>query len=351
MRRKTLGNKSLFGMALLILLFLITGWVSYGDAAESPEKFYKGKIMKIVVSARPGGGSDLAARLIAPYIVKYTGASSVAIENNSKAGGLMAKNYVFNNATPDGLTLGLDPGSIPFQNYLMGEPGAKYDLVSAPWIANFDHQPWLGLVGAKSSYRSIKDLKSAKGLKFGGASPGGGISVSSALVLYLFNLDGRVITGFRGTTGVALAMGKGELDGGSGQTSNVMKNMEQGYVRPLVVLEYERVKEIPDVPTVSELIQLTDEQKEILDLHISVPTTKMMSAPPGTPKDRVQFLRDAIEKIKKDPQFEKDIEKAMGIPCTWVSLKETEKLAQKATEARKKGSYKKLDQVLERYRR
>ncbi|MCJ7595284.1 MAG: hypothetical protein MUO52_11000, partial [Desulfobacterales bacterium] len=346
-----MGIKSVIGITTLIMLFTMTGRASQVAAAEGPEEFYKGKIIKLIVSSRPGGGSDLAARVLAPYLAKYTGASNVAIENNDKAGGMVAKNYVFNNAKPDGLTLGLDPGSIPFQNYLMGEPGVQYDLVSAPWIANFDHQPWLGLVGAKSKFTSINDLKSAKGLRFGGATPGGGITVSSALVLYLFGLDGKVIPGFKGTTGVALALGRGELDGGSGQTSNVLNNIEQGYVKPIVVLEYNRLKELPDVPAVPELIQMTDEQKEILDLHISVPTTKMMTAPPGTPQDRVQFLRDAMAKVKNDEQFEKELEKAMGIRCTWVSIEDTEKLAKQATEARNKGTYKKLDKMQESYRR
>jgi len=347
------GNKTRIGsvltMAALSMIFLVTGWGSPLGAAEGPEAFYQGKIIKLIVSSRPGGGTDLAARVIAPYLAKYTGASNVAIENNAKAGGMVAKNYVFNKAKPDGLTIGVDPGSIPFQNYLMNEPGVQYDLLSAPWIANLDHQPWLGLVGAKSPYSSPREMKSVKGLKFGGATPGGGITVSSALVLYFFGLDGNVIPGFKGTTGVALALAKGELDGGSGQTSNALNNIAQGYVKPLVVLDYERIKEMPEVPTVTELIQLTDEQKEILDLHLSVPTTKMMCVPPGTPADRVQFLRNAMEKIKNDPQFEQEIEKAMGIKCTWVSVEATEKLARKATETRQKGTFKRMEEVVDRY--
>jgi tripartite-type tricarboxylate transporter receptor subunit TctC len=342
---------------LLVLAAFILGpplvsttWAQ-GKAAEKPEDFYKGKILRIVCSATPGGGTDLAARVIAPYIAKYTGAANVAIENNAAGGGLVAKNYVFNNAKPDGLTMGIDPGSIPVQNFLMDAAGVKYDLTSAPWIANFDDQPWMGLVGAKSQYKSVNDMKGAKGLKFGGATIGGGVTVSSVLVMHLFGLDGKVVTGFKGTTEVALALARGELDGGSGQTSNIKNNMEQGYVRPLVVLEYKRVKELPDVPAITELMEITGEKKELLDAHIMVPTTKMMCVPPGTPQDRVQFLRNAMEKIKEDSQFQAEMEKAMGIKCAWVSIQETEELAKRATEAKKKGVYDKLKELQEKYRK
>lgn len=350
MRGKAKRIKSVFGILIPIMLFVITGWASHGEAAKSPKEFYKGKIIRIVVSAMPGGGTDLSARIIAPYLAKYTGASNVAIQNNAAAGGLVAKNYVFSSAKPNGLTLGIDPGSIPFQNYLMDIPGVRFDVLGAPYIANYADQRWFGLVSAKGPYNSIEDLKSAKGLKFGGATAGGGVTLSSVLVLYLFDLDGKVITGFRGTTGVALSLRKNELDGGSGQTSSVLNNMRQGYVKPLVVLDYKRIKQLPDVPAVTELIKLTPEKKEMLDSHQFVPNTKIMTAPPGTPKDRVQFLRDAMEKVKNDLEFKKKIEKAMGIDCDWISIEETEKMARQATEQKKKGSFKKLENLMKRYR-
>lgn len=351
MKRMILKAAVLGTMVGFALLFSFAIKGNYGEAAEGAKDFYKGKIIKLVVSARPGGGTDLAARVIAPFLAKYTGAKNVVIENNAKAGGLVAKNFVFNKARPDGLTIGLDPGSIPFQNYLTDAPGVQFDLLRAPWIGNLAPQPWMGLVGAKSPYRSIEDLKSKKGLKFGGATAGGGISVSSALVLYLFNLDGKLVTGFKGTTGVALALARGELDGGSGQTSNVMNNVRQGYVRPIVILEYHRVKEFPEVPAVPELIELKGERKQIFDAHLIVPTTKMLSVPPGTPLDRVQFLQHAMEQIRKDQEFKSKIEKAMGIECKWISIEETERLAKQATEEKKRGTFKKLAEIVKSYRR
>ena len=47
----------------------------------------------------------MAARVLAPYLAKYTVAANVAIENNAKAGGLVAVNQVYNVPKADGLTL------------------------------------------------------------------------------------------------------------------------------------------------------------------------------------------------------------------------------------------------------
>jgi tripartite-type tricarboxylate transporter receptor subunit TctC len=343
------GRKLITTLGLSLLLIL-GGLATGANAAESPEDFYRGKIIKIVVSSRPGGGTDLSARIIAPYIQKYTGASRVVIRNKGEAGGLVAVNYVYNRVKPDGLTLGLDPVSIPFQSYLTDYVGVKFELTKIPFVAQFLLQQWLGFLGTKGPYSSIEDLKSAKGLKFGGAAPGGGITIGSALILYFFDLDGKVVTGFRGTTGVAMALARGEIHGSAAETPAVLRNMKQGYVKPIMTLDYKRARAFPEVPAVTELMKFTGEKNEILDSFLMTPGAKTICVPPGTPKDKLQFLREAVAKIRQDEGFQKQIKKAMGTECEWVSVEDTENLVRRAVEAKEKGTFKKLTDIVAKYR-
>src|ERR671939_487380 len=87
------------GMILAASLGLV---ISPAAAQETEESFFKGKTVKIVVGYGPGGGYDVYARMIAPYIGKALGAT-VIVENQPGAGGLTALNRLYT-ASPDGLT-------------------------------------------------------------------------------------------------------------------------------------------------------------------------------------------------------------------------------------------------------
>ncbi|MFC1868959.1 Bug family tripartite tricarboxylate transporter substrate binding protein [Thermodesulfobacteriota bacterium] len=345
-----MGRRLLGSMLALALFIVLSAWALPGEAADNPADFYKGKIIKILCSERPGGGTDSLARIVAPYLAKYTGASTVAVENKPQGTGLVARNFIYHNAKKDGLTVGFYSGGSTVYNYLTDFPSVKYDLMGTPWIANFLFQRWYCLAGANSPYNSIKDLKSAKGLKFGGASRGGTLSIASALIMYLFDLDGKLVTGFKGTKGVALAMRRGELDGASGQTSNVIRNIEQGHVKPILTLDYKRDKAFPDVPTVGEVTKLTGAKKELFDSFLLVPDTKMVCVPPGTPEDRVKFLRDAVGKMMKDPELIKKLKKRTGIDVEWFSNEETMGFLKQALEKKKKGVFKDLMDIVEKLR-
>src|ERR671919_428004 len=68
--------------------------------------FYQGKTITMVVSSTTGGGYDLWARFVAPYIVKYIpGSPSIVVQNMPGAGNIIGANYVYGIAKPDGLTL------------------------------------------------------------------------------------------------------------------------------------------------------------------------------------------------------------------------------------------------------
>jgi len=72
------------------------------------QEYYKDKTIRFIVGQAAGGGYDTYGRTIARYIGKYiAGGPTTVVDNMTGAGSLVAANYLFNNAKPDGLTIAI----------------------------------------------------------------------------------------------------------------------------------------------------------------------------------------------------------------------------------------------------
>ncbi|HET9881462.1 MAG TPA: hypothetical protein VFS81_06875, partial [Candidatus Binatia bacterium] len=100
------------------------------------DSYYKGKTVTIVVGVSPGGAYDVWARLIAPHLSKHIpGNPQVIVQNMPGAGSLVAANYVYNVAKPDGLTMVM-PANRLYIDQIVGRPEVKYDVRKFAWIGN-----------------------------------------------------------------------------------------------------------------------------------------------------------------------------------------------------------------------
>ena len=84
--------------------------------------FYQGQTLRLVVGSAPGGGYDTYTRMIARHLGRYIpGHPNTVVENMPGAGGLVAANYIFKRAEPDGLTVAVFNNSNVVQKAL-GDP-------------------------------------------------------------------------------------------------------------------------------------------------------------------------------------------------------------------------------------
>src|SRR5262249_53401973 len=95
-------------------------------AQDSEQAFFTGKTLRLIVGFAPGGGYDLYARMLAPYLSKNLSAT-VIVENRPGAGGLVALNGIYV-SPPDGLTLMIVNGTGAAFSQLTDQHGARYDL-------------------------------------------------------------------------------------------------------------------------------------------------------------------------------------------------------------------------------
>jgi tripartite-type tricarboxylate transporter receptor subunit TctC len=235
----------------------------------------------------------------------------MVVKSKPGAGGLVGINYIYNNAKPDGLSTCLvDYGGQLLGAWLFKRPGVKFDIEKFTWLSVLAPDPYTFVVGVKTPYKTIDDLKGAKGFKFGTVSHSGSDAVACALLAEAFNMkDARIIPGYRGSSPVGVAMGRGEVDGASFNNAGSAAFVTKGFARPqLVTLWPKRVKELPDVPTLEEVVDLSPDAKTLLKVFYALVSAKAVFGPPGIPDEKVQFMRDAIDKITKMKAFKRQLQ-------------------------------------------
>src|ERR671915_1529435 len=121
--------------------------------AQTP--YYQGKQVKVVVGFTTGGFYDRWARLLSRYMPKYIpGNPSFIVQNMPGAGSLVATNYVYGVAKPDGLTIGF-PGSAIYLDQIVGRPEVKFDVRKFAWIGSPVSEPMILYIRADAPYKSI----------------------------------------------------------------------------------------------------------------------------------------------------------------------------------------------------
>jgi tripartite-type tricarboxylate transporter receptor subunit TctC len=135
---------SCFFNVATILLGLNLLLANYNPALA--QDFYKDKIIRFIVGQAAGGGYDTYTRAIAHHMIKHIpGNPAVTVENMTGAGSLVAANYLYNTAKPDGLTVA-NWNSAFVLNQALGDPSIRFDARKFGWIGRragsaglFDH--------------------------------------------------------------------------------------------------------------------------------------------------------------------------------------------------------------------
>lgn len=308
MRKETISIMVLF---ILVVTILATSCGPKTETKETPAQFFKGKTIDLVANEEAGSFTDLMTRVIAPHLAEDTGAT-VIVTNRRGAGGLEGMNYLYE-AKPDGLTLGMASTVKSVSNVVLNEPAAIYEIEKYSYIMSIGYRPNYFFVSPEGPCQSIADLRAAKGLKLGGGSSSGYVSLAGLTVIKILGLDAKVITGFSGGAERALAVKRGEIIGYVTNMSAAAPYIEAGMIKPLFALAAEKDPLTPDVPTITELTNLTDEDGALVKLwETTLVASTLFAAPPGTPEDILAFLRDLANQWVQDESFRKEVDTISG---------------------------------------
>src|SRR5262245_35328794 len=136
-----------FGLLVLPIPFI----------AQAQNNFYQGKTMTYIVGLLAGDSADLWSRAVSRNLVKHVpGNPNILVQNMTGAGGLIAANYVYGVAKPDGLTL----GSISAGHYfhqLAGRGEAQFDWRRFNWIGSSQRHEYLFVMRVDAADKVIGD--------------------------------------------------------------------------------------------------------------------------------------------------------------------------------------------------
>jgi len=322
------------GLLVLILVIAVGAVLGTNPVEAKSQKdaaaFYKGKNLTYVVPYRPGGGYDAYSRLLAPYLEKYTGAR-VIVRNVPGAGGMLGVIELYK-APANGLTIGIQNAVASVANQLSGIKGANYDLTKFSWIGRVTTNPRVLAMRKKSPYKTIQALQGSKKLvKIGATGLGGSTYVDAVITKQALNLPMEIIHGYDSSPEIGMGMLRGEIEGTWGSYGSHLSMLESGEEFLILQNGKKRYQAIPDIPTWFEVAPSEKAKRILSTLDAMHQVGRPIAAPPGIPKERLEFLREAFDKAMHDPRFIKDAKKSKRV-LDYLSGKDMEALARASLE-------------------
>ena len=231
------------------------------------------------------------------------------------AGNLIAANYVYNKAEPDGLTVGHFSGSMIFK-HILGDQGVMFDGKKFGWLGTPAPERHTCVVTEKTGIKNLEEWSASKRpVKLGSLGPGNATSALPQLLRAVLGLPINVVEGFKGTSDIRLAAEAGEIDGACWGWDSIKvtwaKAIESGFVRPIIQTTLEPFSDQPNIPVAVQQAK-TKEGQDLLRFGFQAygPSAIAYSAPPGVPKDRMLLLQKAFMATMKDPEFLTETKKA-----------------------------------------
>jgi tripartite-type tricarboxylate transporter receptor subunit TctC len=319
-RRQTIMKRP--GLVLLIVLFTLFLPGLHRESLAAP--YYEGKIIRIIVGYQVGGGYDRMARIMARHLGKYIpGKPAIIVENMVGASSMIATNYLYNVAKPDGFTIGIFDRNIPFTQLLKME-GVKFDVTKFAWIGSTASETFLLAMRADLPFKNVDDLKKAKEpINLAGGAAGASDTTFPTLLKEFAGFNFTIIN-YDSSASEILAIERKEADGRAGSYSSLKPYIVNGLLRPLIRC---RVSEpgVENLP-VNEDLTTNKMGKTIMALMGSADYIgRPFVAPPKTPAPVMTILRSAFAKAAQDPQLREEA-KRMMMSVNYTSADETLKV-------------------------
>ena len=295
-----------------LALLLFCPWASHLHA-QTP--YYQGKQVKVIVGFTTGGFYDRWARLLSRFMPKYIpGHPSFVVQNMPGAGSIVATNFIYGVAKPDGLTIGFPSNAIYLDN-LIGRKEAQFDIRKFNWIGSPVREPMIFYMRTDAPYKTIQDVKNAKEPPKCGST--GTVSSDFTLARMLEEtlppLKINTVLGYPGGAEIDIAVEKGEVIC-RGMTASPYFGREpflswhkKNFVRLLLFSGDKRDERMPDVPTLGEIFdkeKVPQNSRRIADVILAAEKFgRPIVTGPGVPPERVRVLRHAFDQSMKDPEL------------------------------------------------
>ncbi|AWI80664.1 tricarboxylate transporter [Parazoarcus communis] len=327
MTKTTIHRRNFLGMSVALAT---AAFISPVPAMAGAVDFTD-KTIEFVMPFGVGGGSDTWARFNAPFLSKHLpGKPTVVVKNQPGGGSITGANQFASRARPDGLSILGTSGSTQFP-YLLGDPRVKYDYKD--WTVVLA-APTGGVAYISSSFgvKSLAELGKLKGQRLIFGSQGStSLDLVPLLGFRLLGLEVHHVFGMKSRGEGRLAFERGEANIDYQTTSAYLKSslpiVQEGKAVPLFSWgatdddgKLIRDPNFPDLPHIGEAIEIVTGKKpsgtewEAFKsfLIAGFPAQKLLVLPKGTPDPIVEAYREAVRKMKLDPEYIAAKDEALG---------------------------------------
>ena len=276
------------------------------DDARNAADFFAGRKMSLVVDTSAGGGYDAYGRLLARHMGAHLpGSPGIVVQNMPGAGGLTAANWLAQIAPRDGSVIQIMSRSVPLAP-LMGTPGVRFDPLTLSWIGSLNREVLIAFAWTAANVENFEHLK-RQPFSVGVTGPSADSALFTRLSNNLLGTKLKIISGYRGSDAINLAIEQGENEIGTGSWSSLKTRkadwIADNKIKVLVQFALEGLPELKGVPLVGEFAP-DERARKAFDIFLAPQEMgRPIVAPPAVPADRLDALRKAMLATTADKEF------------------------------------------------
>lgn len=293
----------------IVLAAAVASCIAAAGSASAQNSFYEGKTVSVIIGAT-GGSLELAARIVTRHLGKYIpGHPNVVLQNMPGAAHLVATNHVYTVAKPDGLTLLAANPSVGMAQ-LTNVQAVRFDLRKFEWLGSTGADGVAMAIRPDLPYKTWQELaKADREIVVGTTGPG---SNAHDFPLFLKEFAGakfKLVSGYKANADILLALERKEVDAWAAFATTIKLAADRGAVHPIVRGRV-AIPGFENLP-VDEDLATSALGKAMMSIRAApLVIGRAFAAPPRTPAERVNMLREGLAKAVKDPEFIAEMNKA-----------------------------------------
>lgn len=324
----------------IVLAFCLVRLFAWSPASQAQSPYYQGKTIKTLVGYLAGDGYDIWARILSSHLGKQIpGNPDFVVQNMPGASSMIAANYIFRIAKPDGLTIAAIGGSL-YLDQLTGRKEVQFDWGKFSWLGSTDRTEWVFYMRSDAPYKTVEDIrKASEPPKCSTTGTGTSGHFVPRLLEETLGVRIKLVAGYQGGSEQDLALERGEVQCRALSIPTFLSRepfhtwRKKGLVRLLLQTGQKRDPRLPDVPTLYELMDEAKTPESSRRLVAVVLASGNIGrpyvAPPGIVPERVKLLREAFMKAMNDPELQADVKKSK-LEVHPTSGEELEKIAKES---------------------
>jgi hypothetical protein len=294
---------------------LIAAAVALAATPAGAADYYAGRTVDLVVGNYPGAGYDIYARTLARHLGRnIPGNPTIVVKNMPGAGSAKAGHHISTIAPKDGLSIGaVTPGAI-VGPLLDERPETIFDPTKVLYLGTANSGSRICATLAQSRTKTFDDAMTQKTI-MGGVAAGDAVQDYAYLLKRTTGAPFEIVSGYKGTLDVALAIERREIDGMCGWDWSSVKSQKPDWIRDRKINLLAQIGPEPNAElTALGIPQIWDyvrqDNRKVAELVIGQQAfTRPYFIATGTPTELVNTLRAAFDATMRDLRFLADAEK------------------------------------------